>query len=74
MFSPSGTPEKGDKVPEKQADGIDEKRRRQNTKEMTAKPWIADGKTKNPPTPLYERERWARRSLHSLMLGEEKLS
>ncbi len=52
MFSPSGTPEKGGKVPEKQADGIDEKRRRQNTKETTAKPWIADGKIKTPPTPL----------------------
>jgi len=74
MISPSGTPEKGEKVPEKQADGIDEKRRRQNMKETTAKLQIADGKTKTPPTPLLGRERWARRSLHSLMLGAEKLS
>ena len=74
MFSPSGTPEKGGKVPEKQADGIDEKRRRQNTKETTAKPWIADGKTKTPPPPSMGEKDGARRSLHSLMLGKEKLS
>ena len=73
MFSPSGTPEKGDKVPEKQADGIDEKRRRQNTKETTAKPWIADGKIKTPSTPLYGRERWGKEKPPLLDVGGRKI-
>ena len=73
MISPSGTPEKGGKVPEKQAVGIDEKRRRQSMKETTAKPWIADGKTKTPPTPLQGRERRGKEKPPLLDAGGRKI-
>ena len=74
MISPSGTPEKGEKVPEKQADGIDEKRRRQNTKETTAKPWIADGNFKQGLSPLSRGEKEVQQHSGSPKLGTEKLS
>ena len=73
MFSPSGTPEKGGKVPEKQADGIDEKRRRQNTKETTAKPWIADGNFKTGNKSPFPRREGGAKALRKPKAGGRKI-
>ena len=73
MISPSGTPEKGGKVPEKQAGGIDEKRRRQNTKETTAKPWIADGNFKTGNKSPFPRREGGAKALRKPKAGDRKI-
>ena len=42
-------------------------------KETAAKGWIADGKIKTPPTPLYGRERWGEEKPPLLDVGGRKI-
>ena len=72
--SPSGTPEKGGKLPEKQADGIDGERRRQDMKETAAKPWIADSTFKTGIKSPFPRREGGEKHSESPKLGIEKLS